>query len=130
MHRNVPMGQPLDIPALVTQLSALVEEKIGPRGPDLKRQVARVGRRLPRAVRNDILVVAHAADLAGHPSLSRQINAASVTLAYDRAVEALKPIDPVDRRRGALLSWLGDNAFNLLALLGLTLVVLRLRGFI
>ena len=119
-----------DIEAKYAHASELVAQKIGPRGPDLKRQVRKAGRRLPRSVRNDLQVLAHATDLVRHPKLARQVNAETVSIAYNRAKAHLDTIDPKDRRKGIFLTWLGDNAFNLLLVFVFLVVVLRLRGLV
>ncbi|WP_425037975.1 hypothetical protein [Primorskyibacter sp. S187A] len=124
------MNESQVIEAKAARVSALIEEKLGVRGPDLKRQVTKLGRRVPRAVRNDIQVLAHAVDFVGHPKLSRQVNLETLSQAEDRIVAYLAPIDPKDRRRDAILGWLGSNAFNLLVLFGLTVFVLRARGYL
>ena len=124
------MVDPDDMQAKLSRASELVAEKIGPRGPDLKRQVKRAGRRLPRAVRHDLLVLAHAADLVAHPRLRAQGNADTIGQAFTRATEHLEAIDPADRRRGALLSWLAANALNLIAIFVIVVLVLRWRGLL
>lgn len=122
------MEHTTDISAKAARLSELIADKIGPRGPDLTRQVRRAGRRLPKSVRRDVLRVAEAAPLSEHPKLVRQISADTVQTAFARAHEYLIAIDKADRRKGALLSWLGGNAFNLGIVFVSVIVVLRMRG--
>lgn len=125
-----PMIDTADITAKCAQASDMVAEKIGPKGPDLARQARKAGRRLPNAIRADLRRLAEAKGLSAHPKLSRQIDPKAVDAAFTRTIEYLKEIDPADRRKGALLSWLGDNAVNLLVVFATTIALLSWRGLI
>lgn len=118
------------IEARAAALSELVAEKFGPAGPDLRRQARRLGRRVPRQVRADLALVGEAAALARHPTLSRRVPPEALDAAAARATAHLADVDPADRRRGALLHWLGDNAVNLLILGTLFVAALVWRGFV
>ncbi len=109
-------------------LRTLLAKRLGLKRGSLSRRVAKAGRRLPTAVRNDIAVVAEAENLARHPKLAIRLDPTATKGAYDRAVAHLKAIDVADRRKGFALSILGSVAFNILAVIFLLIVVLRWRG--
>ena len=122
--------EPSDIAAKVAEVSALIEARIGPKGPDLGRQLRRTGRRLPSAMRRQGAVLEQAQRMAGHPRLYRQIDGAAVALAHARLITHLETVDPLDRRRGTLLGLASVNAFNLLVVGALIVAILRWRGLV
>lgn len=111
-------------------LSQLVTAKFGPKGPDLRRQARKLGRRVPKSVRSDLDLVGQAAHLARHPRLSRLHQPQEVEAAADRATAHLESIDPANRRRGLVLSWVADNVINLMLLAVLFIAILRIRGIV
>lgn len=122
--------EPSDIAAKIADVSALIEARIGPKGPDLGRQLRKVGRRLPAAMRREGAVLADAQSVLGHPRLYRRIDGAAVALAHARLVSHLESVDPLDRRRGVLLGLASVNAFNLLVIGAVIVAVLRWRGLV
>jgi hypothetical protein len=116
--------------ARAAALFALVTEKLGPAGPDLRRQARKLGRRVPGGVRADLALVGAAVAAQRHPKLAWRFDPQEVAAAAARAQAHLDAVDPADRRRAAVLYWAGDNAVNLLLLGALLIVVLRWRGFV
>ncbi|MGJ8602922.1 MAG: hypothetical protein ACSHXH_02270 [Marivita sp.] len=109
-------------------LQALLAKRLGLKRGTLSHRVAKAGRRLPAAVRNDIALVAEAEQMTANPRLALRLDATATQAAYDRAVTHLRAIDAADRRKGFVLSILGSMAFNVLAVIVLLIAVLRWRG--
>lgn len=99
------------------------------RGP-LAVRVARSGRLLPRPIRQDLLAVAEAQYLSGHPRLAPQIDRAAVRSAYKRAIWHLRGPEMDDIRKGRRLGALGALAANLLIVFAMVIVVLWWRNFV
>ncbi|MCH2163790.1 MAG: hypothetical protein MK098_03930 [Marinovum sp.] len=124
------MAGAFDIETRAASLAELVREKVGSRGSDLAVLANKAGRRLPKRVRADMVRLAEALQMAHHPKLSRQLDWAELRRAFDRVTEHLETLDPADRRKGARLSWLGNNVFNLIVVFVLLILVLWWRGLV
>ena len=109
------------------EILKLIEEKFSIQKGSLGGRMRRIGRRLPKRAHAAVEVLRKAQSLAGHPTLSRQVDARAVDKAFATLRETLNAIDPADRRKGAILGTLGSLSFNLLVLLAL-LVFLAWRG--
>ena len=120
----------MDLQSQAERLAHLLEERLGVRGKGLEAKVQRAGRRLPKYIRGEAAALLKAMELEGHPQLSQQIDHDRITRAYKDIERYLQAIDPWARRRGILLNWLAGQAFNLLILIVLVVVVLRWRGFL
>jgi hypothetical protein len=99
----------------ITEIRALLDQRLHIRGRSLQEQMRKASRRLPRAVRRDALAVANAETMMGYPKLSRMVNAGEVQKSGARVVAYLKTIDPRERRKGAFLSLLGKISAVLIA---------------
>jgi hypothetical protein len=119
-----------EIDATAAEVSALIADRIGPRGPDLGRQLRRAGRRLPRRVRRAVRHIVEAQGLSGNPRLLRMVDGAAMAAARDAAVGYLETVDPRARRRTALLRWTALVALNLLVIAGIVIWVLVARGIV
>lgn len=86
------------------------------RGP-LALRVARSRNMLPKTVREDLMAVAQAQHLAGHPRLAPQIDRKAVRKSYKRAMWHLRGPEVDDLRRGQWLGVAGALTANLLILL-------------
>ena len=95
-------------------LRTALAERLRVRGPDLERQVRRAGRRLPRRQRRAAQTLLGAEDWMGHPRLARLLDARAVDTAFDEMHRHLDRIDPVERRRTALLRIAGGIVLNLM----------------
>lgn len=124
------MDRSHSIEAQAQDLRALLGERLGLRRGSLARRVAKAGRRLPVAIRNDIAAVADAENMAQNPKLGRRMDPTTTHSAYERAATFLRAIDVKDRRKGLLLSMLSSAAFNFLAVITLLIIVLRWRGLV
>ena len=89
------------------KISALFEERMRLKGPNLERQIYKAGRKLPRKVRRDAKAVAKAQLNADHPKLSRMIDRAGFDKAAQNVIAHLSAIDPRDEMIGRLLVFLG-----------------------
>ncbi|MCK0149604.1 hypothetical protein MWU54_06195 [Marivita sp. S6314] len=118
------------IEAQASSLRSLLAKQVGARRGTLAKRVAKAGRMLPVAVRNDIAAVAEAEQMSRHPKVGRRLDPKTTHAAYERAATFLRAIDVRDRRKGLVLSILGSMAFNILAVVTLLIIVLRWRGLV
>ena len=117
-----------DTPA--ARASALLEERLGLRGPDLERQLRKAGRRLPRRIRRDGETILMAERFAAHPKMARRIDQAALARAEARMTEHLEAIDPKEARKTRLINLAALVAAQVL-LIGVAVVaVLAWRGLL
>lgn len=123
------MAQP-SLSDQMDRISALFEERMRIKGPDLRRQVYKAGRKLPRRVRRAAGNLLMVRDLIGHPKLSRQINESALRRDAALILEHLEAIDPRQERIGRILAFLAKVSTVLI--LGFVLVVWYLwsRGLV
>lgn len=112
------------------QISQLLAERCGIKGPTLAAQLAKTRRALPRRLRRDARSVAEAAELAAHPKLGRQIDPAPVLQAADRVIAHLQDIDLARLRMDRLLWTLGKISFVLIVVFVLAVYLAWSRGMI
>ena len=112
------------------EIRTLLRDRLGVRGRDLSQQRRRAGRRLPRAVRQALDRLAQAEATRDHPKLSRQSDPTALSRDRSEVTRHLRGVDRADRRKGAVLGFLGALSFNLLLLAGLVLALLRWQGFV
>lgn len=116
-----------------TQLGALhdgLQQKLGMRGRSFAQRVKRAGRLLPKHVRLSARTLIEAEQKINIPRLATQIDQPSVAKAFKTFGDHLSQIDPKERRRTIFLNWLGGLVFNLLLVLGATLLLMWWLGFI
>lgn len=123
------MTQPQAIADLIVQTKALMREKLGVRGSDMARAVAKAKRRLPGKIYEQALLLAKAEPLSAHPKLRLTLDAPALGVAAGEVQQYLNSIDLADRRKGRILGMLGGLAFNLILFVLLLVVVLYWRGF-
>jgi len=119
-----------DIHLWAAEARALMRERLGLRGADLRAQVARAGRMLPRAVAREARYLAQVADLAQNPKLMRMIDLGKAARAHAILTAYLRTRDPARAARDWWVNLMGVLAFNLLLMVGLVLGVLLWRGLI
>jgi len=119
---------PASGPEQIDQITQLLRDKLGVRAADFPAALERARRRLPRRVYRQGQVLARAAPLLGHPKLGLTVKTAEITRANQTMRDYLESIDLADQRKGWWLGVLGTMAFNLLAVVGLTIAVLVWRG--
>jgi hypothetical protein len=111
-------------------IAELLESQLGVRGKSLDAKLRKAGRLLPRDIRRHGEKIVEAVSLQGSPKLARMVDEKSTVSAYDAIEKYLSSIDAWDRRKGNALGFLTTNAFNLLVVTALLIIVLRWRGFI
>ena len=113
---------------MTKRLAILMERNAGVKGSDFARQLKKAPRVLPRRLRKEATAIVEAEKLGGNPKLERQIDRDKLTLSYELVRDHLMEIDPKERRKGALLGWLGSMAVNVLLLIVAALVLYYLVG--
>jgi hypothetical protein len=103
-----------DIQYKADEVASLPREKLSVRGKTLSDQLARSGAVLPRRVRAKGRLLAHAATVAEHPQLAKQIDPAKVVRADSEVCLYLNEINRRNRCVGFVLGILGRIAFALL----------------
>ena len=124
------MQRDLDFLQLEQNALAGLREKLGVKAKDLPRGMKRAGRRLPREAHRAAEVISTALAHSSHPKLGRMIDAASVAAADTVLHAHLEKIDPKERRKDAILSFLGTQAFNVLAVIALVVGLMYWRGLL
>ncbi len=98
------------------RLADLIEERLGIRGRGLEAKLHRAGRALPRYVRREAAQIEQALRMKSHPKLARQVDTAGIEKAYRACERWLETVDPKERRKDLILSFLATNAFNLIVI--------------
>ncbi|MEM1351826.1 MAG: hypothetical protein AAGF27_05755 [Pseudomonadota bacterium] len=110
------------------ELLALFQERMGVKASTLEKAVARAGRRLPRAVRDQAATLVDAQSWAGNPKLMRQLDSQVLASAYRDIADHLKSIDNREERVTRQLNRLALIAFNLLLVLAAFLAFVWWQG--
>lgn len=124
------MLDPKDIAAKSLAIRALLEAKLGVKSRNLSQAMRRAGRLLPRGVRAQGAVLAQAEVRAGHPSIARQLDAATVQSAYSDVTAHLRSIDAADARKGRILGLAAAVVFNVLLVIAAFIIWLWWRGYV
>ena len=115
---------------MTARVEALLQAKIGVRGPDLATKLRRAGRRLPRRVRRAGLALAETEARCRHPKHAHEIDDSAVSAAYDTMVDFLDGYDPAAARNRRIIGVLSAMAVNLVLVAGALLVWAVWRGLI
>ncbi len=115
---------------MADRVDQLLEERLHLKGGTLDSKLRRAGRRLPRPVRDAGAALATAVMMMQSPKLMRQVDDATVAVAYDICVRHLTAISPAAARNGLILNIAASIAFSLLVVAVLLVGVLYWRGFI
>lgn len=113
-----------------TRLAKVLHRELGLGQGDLATRVARSRRRLPGHVKRDVLIVAEAAHLSGHPRIAPQIDRKSVDEAYIRAMTHLRGPQMAEMRKGRLIGAVTALAVNLGLVFVLVIAILVWRDFV
>ncbi|MEB8387284.1 hypothetical protein OO012_08600 [Rhodobacteraceae bacterium KMM 6894] len=105
-------------------------EKLGVRGRSFAIRLRRAGRALPAHAQKAGRVLIEAQALIDNPRLRRRIDEGQMRAAFRSLHAGLDPIDPKERRKGALLGLAGSMVFNLMLVVAAVIAVLRWRGLI
>ncbi|SFR56140.1 hypothetical protein [Litoreibacter janthinus] len=115
---------------LVERISALLREKLGVRGRSLEVRTRRAGRLLPRHVRRAAQVLVNAERMAQEPKMLLRLDPQEVSGAYDICLLHLENIDEKALKTKAFFGFAARLIVQVVVIGGLTLAVLRWRGFI
>lgn len=98
---------------VTAEVEMLLEERLAAKGRTLKDKIRSAGRRLPRAVRRHLTVLAEAQSRYANPKMAGAYDARAVTEAYQHSVDWLEKIDLDERRRWKRSAWLAGTLVNL-----------------
>lgn len=115
---------------MAAALSLLLHQKLGVRGNGLEAKIARAGRRLPARIRRQATLIAEAEAREASPKLARLTDPVALARAYAEVDRHLAGINPTERRKGAILDFLGSAAMAVIAAFTLAVSVLLWRGFL
>jgi len=104
---------PNDAAARLASLRAEIALKYGV-GGTLKRQVAKIGRTLPRYERAQAAELVRVEQALGHPKTQKQIDARAFERAETALTMHLEGVDAADRRKGYVLDVTTTVLVNLL----------------
>ena len=114
----------------LSDIHALLGEKMGVAGPDLRHRVRRAGRRLSRPARRDAELLVRAETMARHPKFARLVDPREVRRAERRLAGRLRAIDVKARRRARRLDGLATLGLYVLVTFGLVVTLLWWRGLV
>ncbi|WP_296425238.1 hypothetical protein [Yoonia sp.] len=114
----------------IAEIRQLIETRLRIRGGNLRVQLRRAGRMLPRGIRRDLRYLADAEALAENPKLARMIDGARVNQAHRNAVAYLAGVDPRERMWNQLRNITASIALAFIVIFVVVLYVLVQRGFV
>ncbi|PUB18697.1 hypothetical protein [Yoonia sediminilitoris] len=115
---------------VVAEIRTLLEVKLRVKGRDLRTQVRRAGRRLPRKVRRDLKFLIETEKIAANPKLGRMVNDAKVAKAHASVVGYLEAINPREAMWNLILNITASIALALIVVFVVVLYLLVQRGLI
>lgn len=118
----------ITIQQMADRVAGLMEDRLRIRGAGLAEKLRAGGRHLPRKVRAAAEDLAQAAHMSQNPKMLLRIDEGRVAETYDICVRYLSPLGSGARRRWLLQSMAAQVAFGLIVVVGLVIVVLKLRG--
>jgi hypothetical protein len=124
------MTQVYDFAAVESELLELFKVKLGVRAPSLAKAIKKSGRRMPRDAHRAVAAFSDARMQAAHPKLARMVDATSLETSISVLRSHLEAIDPGERRKDALLGFLGTQAVNVLVIAAVIIGLLYWRGFL
>lgn len=120
----------MDLKDRTDRLAKLMEDRLGIRGGGFGGKVRRAGRRLPRALRGEARYLAAALEMEDNPRLVHQIDWPRAERGAEALERYLRGVDGRGRREGLWLDWFAANAWNLLLVAGLVVLLLAWRGLL
>lgn len=101
---------------MIQHLSKLMAEKSGVRGASFAQQFRKAPRVFPRRLRSHARLIAEAEGLVENPKLARRLDLEALGAAYDKLLEYFEKTSVPERRKTAVLRWLGGLVINLFVL--------------
>lgn len=123
-------GMADQITTYIAEIRALFESKMWIKGRDLKTQLRKAGRRLPKKIRRDVALLIDLEKTAANPKLSRMIDMEKATQAHANIVAFMEKRDPRAALLDRIIGIAASIAFALIVVTVLLLYVLVQRGFI
>lgn len=114
----------------VTDISALMSQRLRVHGRTFEAQVRKAGRALPKARAREARYLVHAQTLSQNPKLIRMIDHAQVQRASVNLTDFLNTVDPNARRKDRVLAVLGVLAANVLLIGGAVITYLWWQGIV
>ncbi|WP_342078542.1 hypothetical protein [Yoonia sp. SS1-5] len=118
------------LPTYIAEVRGLMESKMWIKGCDLRHQVRKAGRRLPRKIRRDMRHLIDASRLDANPKLARMVNDDQIKKAHANVVAYLERLDPREAMWTRILNIAASVALALIVVFVLVLYVLVQRGFV
>ncbi|KEP69061.1 hypothetical protein DL1_05575 [Thioclava dalianensis] len=106
---------------MVAQISRLLVQRLGAKGPDLETRVASRARLLPRKVRRAARLLAETERKARSPKLARQLDPKPIEAAFFTCQKYLEPLGAADRMRSTALG-LASAVAVIIVLVGVCLL--------
>jgi hypothetical protein len=119
-----------DLDAIERKALAALRKQLGVKARDLPRGMKRVGRRLPRDAHRAAEVISTAKAHLSYPKLGRMVDHHAVLTAEAVLYRHLDKIDPKERRKDAILSMLGAQAFNVIGVFVLVIALMAWRSLL
>ncbi len=120
---------PTRVQQMAEQVSQLLADRLGARGPSLRAQVD-AARALPRRVRRAAGVLAGAQEMAASPKMARRLDMAAISRAHAVCVRFLRPIGAGERAGRLALGVAANAALGMGVVGALAIAVARWRGLI
>ena len=100
------------------------------KGRDLRQQMRRAGRRLPRRQRRDLAYLIETEKIAQNPKLGRMVNDDKVAKAHANLVQYLNALNPREAMWNTVLHITASIALVLIVTFVIVVYVLVQRGFV
>ena len=111
-------------------LTKMFGARLGVGGGSLSARLGRAGRDVPRGIRREAEMLVDAERMLAHPKLRKQVDPRQIDHAYRVSASWLGGVNPAERRKDRILSFLAVNVVNLGLLAVLIGVLPSWRGLI
>lgn len=115
---------------IIAEVRTLLEVKMRVKGRDLRSQVRRAGRRLPRKIRRDLKFLLETEKVAANPKLGRMVNDDKVAKAHASIVAYLETLNPREAMWNMILNITASVSLALIVVFVVVLYVLVERGLL
>jgi len=118
------------IATYIADIRALFESKMWIKGRDLKTQLRKAGRRLPKKIRRDVALLIDLERTVANPKLARMADMDKAAKAHAQIVTFMEKRDPRAALWDRIIGITASVAFALIVVAVLVLYVLVKRGFV
>jgi len=119
-----------EIQSKCDEIAQLLRERLGLQGRNIAVTTAKARRDVPAKLRTQAAFLVEQAQLAQSPKLARMLDAQAIDRAHADLVTHLETINRAERRKSAILRWLGTVSFGLIVVFVALITVLVWRGFL